>query len=137
MQRFSKVMKLAFDNEWVSRNPVKGLGEKKDKVEIGFLTEEEVNAFENVTLPVYLSIARDMFLFSVYTGTPFGDMCELTNKNIKPGIDHSRWLKYTRGKTENAYRCPCWNLPKQSSANTKAFTKTNKVTSFSPCAPIR
>ena len=26
MQRFSKVMKLAFDNEWVSRNPVKGLG---------------------------------------------------------------------------------------------------------------
>lgn len=106
MQRFSKVMKLAFDNEWVSRNPVKGLGEKKDKVEIGFLTEEEVNAFENVTLPVYLSIARDMFLFSVYTGTPFGDMCELTNKNIKPGINHSRWLKYTRGKTGERVSLP-------------------------------
>lgn len=106
MQRFSKVMKLAFDNEWISRNPVKGLGEKKDKVEIGFLTEEEVTAFEEVALPPHLSIARDEFLFSVYTGTPFGDLCELTNENISPGIDHSRWLKYTRGKTGERVSLP-------------------------------
>lgn len=106
IQRFSKVMKLAFDNEWISRNPVKGLDEKKDKVEVGFLSEEEIKAFETVSLPPYLSIARDEFLFSVYTGTPYGDMCELTCKNIKPGIDHSRWLKYTRGKTGERVSLP-------------------------------
>lgn len=106
IQRFSKVMKMAFDNEWISRNPVKGLDEKKDKVEVGFLSEEEIKAFETVILPSYLSIARDEFLFSVYTGTPYGDMCELTCKNIKPGIDHSRWLKYTRGKTGERVSLP-------------------------------
>lgn len=106
MQRFSKVMKMAFDNEWISRNPIKGLGEKKDKVEIGFLTEEEVKAFETISLPPYLSIARDEFLFSVYTGTPYGDMCELTGKNIILGIDHSKWLKYIRGKTGERVSLP-------------------------------
>lgn len=106
IQRFSKVMKIAFDNEWISRNPVKGLDEKKDKVEVGFLSEEEIKAFETVILPPYLSIARDEFLFSVYTGTPYGDMCELTCQNIKPGIDHSKWLKYTRGKTGERVSLP-------------------------------
>lgn len=106
IQRFSKVMKIAFDNEWVSRNPVKGLGEKKDKVEVGFLTEEEVKAFETVVLPPHLSVARDEFLFSVYTGTPYGDMCELTYKNIKPGIDHTKWLNYTRRKTGERVSLP-------------------------------
>lgn len=106
IQRFSKVMKIAFDNEWISRNPVTGLGEYKDKVEVGFLTEEEIKSIVNVQLPPYLAIARDEFLFSIYTGTPYGDMCELTNRNISLGIDHTRWLKYTRKKTGERVSLP-------------------------------
>lgn len=106
IQRFSKVMKIAFDNQWIDRNPVTGLGEYKNKVDIGFLIEEEIKAIEDVPLPPSLDIARDEFIFSIYTGTPYGDMCELTNRNIIPGIDHSRWLKYTRKKTGERVSLP-------------------------------
>lgn len=97
--RFKKVMNMALANEWISRNPVCLLKAKKDKVDVGFLNEEEIRAIQIAKLPPRLVISREIFMFAVYTGISYTDMINLTNENITIGIDHSPWLTYRRQKT--------------------------------------
>ena len=99
IQRFKKVMNVALQNEWISRNPVCLLNAKKTKVERGFLSEKELKSLEEVPLPANLSIVRDVFIFAVYTGLSYVDIENLTNENINVGIDKSLWLHYKRVKT--------------------------------------
>ena len=94
IQRFKKVMNVALQNEWISRNPVCLLNAKKTKVERGFLSEKELKSLEEVPLPANLSI------FAVYTGLSYVDIGNLTNENINVGIDKSLWLSYYRQKTD-------------------------------------
>lgn len=100
IQRFSKVMNIALENEWISRNPVATLHPKKNKVEKGFLTDQELKAIEAVTLdkPCLITL-RDMFFFSVYTGAAYIDMRNFTCDNINIGMDGTPWLNYHRQKT--------------------------------------
>lgn len=100
IQRFKKVMNVALQNEWISRNPVCLLNAKKTKVERGFLSEKELKSLEEVPLPANLSIVRDVFIFAVYTGLSYVDIENLTNENINVGIDKSLWLSYYRQKTD-------------------------------------
>lgn len=100
IQRFKKVMNVALQNEWISRNPVCLLNAKKTKVERGFLSEKELKSLEEVPLPANLSIVRDVFIFAVYTGLSYVDIGNLTNENINVGIDKSLWLSYYRQKTD-------------------------------------
>lgn len=107
IQRFNKVMNLALENEWISRNPVAALHPKKDKVEKGFLTDQEVKAIESVTLNRQnLITLRDMFVFSIYTGVAYVDMCNLTSENFNIGMDGALWLNYHRQKTGSRIALP-------------------------------
>lgn len=99
MERFKKVMEMAFNNEWINRNPVKALKAHKEKTDINELDEEAVKRLSTVTLPPNLGIVRDLFIFAVYTGVSYEDMTRLTQKNIVIGIDKSLWLHYKRVKT--------------------------------------
>lgn len=78
----------------------------KEYVEKGYLTEEEIRRLKAVTLPPHLGIARDIFMFSVYTGMAYVDILMLTNKNITLGIDGSHWLNYHRQKTSQRVAVP-------------------------------
>ncbi|MBL3919079.1 tyrosine-type recombinase/integrase [Bacteroides thetaiotaomicron] len=99
MERFKKAMEMAFNNEWITRNPVKSLKAHKEKVDINELDEEAVKQMTAVVLPPNLAIVRDLFIFAVYTGISYEDMTRLTQKNIAVGIDKSLWLHYKRAKT--------------------------------------
>lgn len=99
MERFKKVMEMAFNNEWINRNPVKALKAHKEKTDINELDEEAVKRLSTVILPPNLGIVRDLFIFAVYTGVSYEDMTRLTQKNIVIGIDKSLWLHYKRVKT--------------------------------------
>ena len=100
MERFKKVMEMAFNNEWINRNPVKALKAHKEKTDINELDEEAVKRLSTVILPPNLGIVRDLFIFAVYTGVSYEDMTRLTQKNIVIGIDKSLWLSYYRQKTD-------------------------------------
>lgn len=104
--RFKRVMNLALQNEWITRNPVCLLTAKRTKVEKGFLTEKEIAAIERATLKPHLQIARDIFLFAVYTGAAFVDVSQMTIENISQGIDNSLWLQYNRQKTDQRVALP-------------------------------
>jgi len=97
-------MNLALQNEWISRNPVNLFSAKKERVEIEFLSEKEVNYLHGVEIKPHLAIVRDIFLFAVYTGLAYSDIARLRIDNITIGIDRSQWLNIHRQKTN--VRCP-------------------------------
>lgn len=99
IEKFKKIMNLALQNEWIDRNPVAQFHAKRNKVEKGFLTEKEVDKIKKVALKPSLCIVRDLFLFAVYTGISYIDICNLTGENLRIGIDKSTWLEYHRQKT--------------------------------------
>lgn len=104
--RFKRVMNLAVQNEWIVTNPVCLLKVHKEYVEKGYLTEAELRKLKAVALPPHLCIARDIFMFSVYTGMAYVDIAQLTTDNITTGIDGSRWLNYHRQKTAQRVAVP-------------------------------
>lgn len=99
IQRLKRVMNLALQNDWISTNPVCLLHAKKNKVERGFLDEQELEKIKNAVLQPSYAVVRDMFLFAVYTGISYIDMVNMTRENITIGIDRSRWVHFNRQKT--------------------------------------
>jgi len=82
IHRFSSVFKMARDNGWVSGDPFKLQKLHLDKVDRGYLTEEEIERIYNKEFASErLSVVRDMFIFSCYTGLAYIDAKALTGKN--------------------------------------------------------
>ena len=54
---------------------------------------------------------RDLFLFSCYTGIPYGDMCLLTEDNLETVEDGTVWIRSSRKKTKVEYEIPLLELP--------------------------
>lgn len=83
IQMLKRVFRYAIANEWTNRNPFENFRAKKEKKEIVFLTENEVNRLQNIILNCeVLDIARDLFLFSCYTGLAYIDLKNLEYRNI-------------------------------------------------------
>ena len=53
-----------------------------------------------------LSLVRDIFLFSCYTGLAYIDVKNLTQSHINIGIDGDKWIFTHRQKTESASKIP-------------------------------
>jgi len=53
-----------------------------------------------------LNRARDLFIFSCYTGLSYIDLINLTLANICIGIDGEHWIKTARQKTEIPVNVP-------------------------------
>jgi site-specific recombinase XerD len=56
-------------------------------------------------------LIRDLFLFSCHTGIPYGDMCNLTERDLSTAQDGTVWIKAPRGKTGVEYQIPLLDLP--------------------------
>ena len=54
---------------------------------------------------------RDLFLFSCYTGIPYGDMCRLTTEDLEVAEDGEVWIKTARKKTKIDYEVPLLDIP--------------------------
>ena len=50
------------------------------------------------------NIARDLFLFTCYTGVPYADAVSITDDNIYTDNNGALWLKYLRKKNEHLGR---------------------------------
>ena len=64
---------------------------------------EELKKIETVHLPATLDRARDLFVFSCYTGLSYIDVDHLRAHNIAKGSDGLLWVKTQREKTKG--RC--------------------------------
>ena len=107
LERFRKMINLAFRLEWITRDPFEKFKLKYNRVEKDFLTTQELAALENKELDLpRLSVVRDIFVFCCYTGLAFVDVMNLKPINICIGLDGCLWIKTSRQKTTVAVNVP-------------------------------
>ncbi|WP_118194262.1 site-specific integrase [Albibacterium indicum] len=111
LERFRKMVRLGVKLGWMEKNPFELYKLKMQKVERDFLTSEELSRIEKKDFSVQrIQYAKDLFVFSCYTGIAYIDVMQLTPDNILLGTDGNRWIKTMREKTETSVNVPI--LPK-------------------------
>lgn len=107
IQRLRKMVTLAYNMEWLDKDPFrrwKNTFEKKDRE---FLTVGELSNLETYEFLVErLDRVRDLFVFSCYTGISYTDIMKLTKDNITIGIDRNKWIISKRQKTNTPIKVP-------------------------------
>ena len=107
IKNFSKIIKLCLANDWLDKNPFANYKSKVKEVERVYLSEEEIqNIIEKDFKTERLSLVRDIFLFSCFTGLAYIDVKNLTKSHISIGIDGEKWIFTHRQKTESASKIP-------------------------------
>lgn len=107
IKNFNKIIKICLANDWLDKNPFANYKSKVKEVERVYLSEEEVQAIiEKEFKTERLSLVRDIFLFSCFTGLAYVDVKNLTKSHISFGIDGEKWIFTHRQKTESASKIP-------------------------------
>jgi site-specific recombinase XerD len=121
IERLRKMINVAIKNEWIEKDPFAKFQAKFIRKDRQILNEEEVEALEQKDIKVdRLAWARDLFVFSVYTGLAYCDVMTLTSQNVTRGIDGEYWIITARQKTHQSVRVPL--LPKAMEIVTKYRT---------------
>lgn len=111
IERLRKMVNLAIRNEWLDRDPFAKFKARFIRNDREFLTQEDLTLIEaKETKLLRLQLARDLFVFSCYTGLAYCDLMRLTSTNISIGIDGGYWIMTSRRKTNQPVRVPL--LPK-------------------------
>lgn len=111
IERLRKIVNLAIKNEWLERDPFIKFQASFIRKERLFLTADELAAIEARDYSIVrLQHAKDMFVFSCYTGLSYIDAFNLTPQNLNIGIDGAYWITTCRKKTDQPVRIPL--LPK-------------------------
>ena len=107
LKNFNKIIKLCLANDWLDKNPFANYKSKVKEVDRVYLTEEEIQSIiEKDFKTERLSLVRDIFLFSCFTGLAYIDVKNLTKSHISYGIDGEKWIFTHRQKTESASKIP-------------------------------
>ena len=107
LKNFNKIIKLCLANDWLDKNPFANYKSKVKEVERVYLTEEEIQSIiEKDFKTERLSLVRDIFLLSCFTGLAYIDVKNLTKSHISYGIDGEKWIFTHRQKTESASKIP-------------------------------
>ena len=107
LKNLNKIIKLCLDNDWLDKNPFANYKSKVKEVDRVYLTEAEIQSIiEKDFKTERLSLVRDIFLFSCFTGLAYIDVKNLTKSHISFGIDGEKWIFTHRQKTESASKIP-------------------------------
>ncbi|MEM1002510.1 MAG: site-specific integrase, partial [Bacteroidota bacterium] len=107
IQRLRKMITLAYNMEWIPRDPFVKFKPKLEKKEREFLTKSELLDIENFQPSLErLMMVKDLFIFSCYTGMSYIDIMKLTPDNITCGVDGNHWIMTERKKTGIPVKIP-------------------------------
>lgn len=132
-----KMIKLAIAEGIIYHDPFDGYTPERPKAEQKYLTREELDRLMKTQLDHpsrYLT--RDMFLFSVFTGLAYRDVCNLTPKHIVRANDGVLWIRTTRQKTGTPCDIPLLELPKQIIEKYKGIAKDGKLLPMLSCGRL-
>ena len=110
--RLKTVVGEAIADGIITAYPFFGYEPVHPKTEQKYLTDAELHRI--MTTPLHnpsLYHVRDMFLFSCYTGIPYGDMRLLTTDNLSLADDGTWWIRSSREKTGVEFEIPLLELP--------------------------
>ena len=137
VRHIRKMIKLAIAEGIIFRDPFDGYTPERPKAEQKYLTREELDRLMKTQLDHpsrYLT--RDMFLFSVFTGLAYRDVCNLTPKHIVRADDGVLWIRTTRQKTGTPCDIPLLELPKQIIEKYKGVAKDGKLLPMLSCGRL-
>ncbi|MGW9684907.1 site-specific integrase [Flagellimonas sp. 2504JD1-5] len=107
IQRLRRMITLAYQLEWINRDPFHKFKQKLLPTQRGFLTSEELDNMEKLNIKsIRLRTVRDLFVFSCYTGISYIDVMLLTNQSLVLGVDNTTWIVTQRQKTRNSVKIP-------------------------------
>lgn len=107
IKNFSKIIKICLANDWLDKDPFVNYKSKVKEIERVYLEEGEIQRLiEKSFKSERLSLVRDIFLFSCFTGLAYIDVKNLTKSHISIGIDGEKWIFTHRQKTESASKIP-------------------------------
>ncbi|MDT0677794.1 site-specific integrase [Autumnicola musiva] len=107
IQRLRKMVTLAYNMEWIDKDPFRRWKNTFEKREREFLSANELSNLETYEFPIErLERVRDLFVFSCYTGISYVDVMKLTLNNISTGIDGNNWIFTKRQKTKTPIKVP-------------------------------
>ncbi|WP_455672524.1 site-specific integrase [Phocaeicola sp.] len=137
MRHLRKMIKLAIGEGIITRDPFSGYSPERPKAEQKYLTRGELHKI--ITTPLdhpcrYLT--RDMFLFSVFTGLAYRDICNLTAKNIVKSSDGVLWIETTRQKTGTPCEIPLMEIPLQILEKYKGLAPDDKLLPMLSCGRL-
>lgn len=98
-------MHYATSKGYMMSNPLSDVTYKEKTVDRGFLTLDELQTVQTVTLPAHLDLVRDVFLFSCYTGISYRDVYNLTDQNVIT-VHGTQWIVFSRQKTKQISQVP-------------------------------
>lgn len=88
IKNFKKIIRICIANGWLVKDPFVNYVNKIKIVDREFLTREEIQAIaEKKFAGSRLSLVKDIFLFSCYTGLSYADVKKLKQFDIVIGID--------------------------------------------------
>ncbi len=107
IKNLKAVVNDALRSGWLDRDPFINYKIKLEEVERERITQEELDAIENLDLKVKrLDLVRDLFVFSCYTGLAYVDLAKLTECDLEIGIDGNTWIVINRQKTKTQAKIP-------------------------------
>jgi site-specific recombinase XerD len=107
VRNFRKIIKICLDNDWLDKNPCSRYQGKMKEVERDFLTEEELGRiYIKRFSSERLTLVKDIFIFSCYTGLAYVDVKGLKKDHIAIGIDGEKWIFKNRQKTDTKSKIP-------------------------------
>lgn len=129
LRPLKRMVTIAHNRGWISRNPFADYRLKMEIRERGFLNEEQLKRLMIQKLEFSgQDLVRDMFLFSCFCGLAHVDLKNLTHDNIITEADGSKWIDTKRQKTNVPTAVRLLDVPLQIMKKYADFlTKDKKV----------
>jgi site-specific recombinase XerD len=106
------MVKYAINEGFISRDPFYEYKPVYPKAKQKYLTLPELESIINTPFHAdNLNLAKDMFLFSCFTGLAYTDICNLTGNNIVKAPDGVLWIRTSRQKTGVPCNIPLLDVP--------------------------
>ena len=112
LQRLKRFTTHCTDKGWLEKNPLGGMKCTMKVVEREYLTDAELKIIMDKTFSTdRLTVVRDMFLFSCFTGLAYIDSKNLTKSQIEKAPDGTFWIRTHRQKTSTRSNIPLLPIP--------------------------
>ena len=107
LKNLKKVIRIAFANGWIEKDPFYGIHFKMDEVNVEFLSQEELDRLMKKDFEIKrLEQVRDVFAFCCYTGLAFADVHQLSKEHLVKDNDGNLWIRKARQKTKQMCNIP-------------------------------
>lgn len=123
---FKKIIRIAYANGWIEKDPFMSWNSKLKIIDRDFLTKEEMQLILEKSFNIErLEQVKDVFLFSCFTGLAYADVKKLKANDVVIGIDGERWIKTYRTKTKTRSNIPI--LPIANLIINKYYSNKEKI----------